>query len=104
MPRTVTLEAVREQFCVQDKREALCKLRERFDEIMNPEEAAKLALEIGEEMDKAFSAEGITMDTADRIIWGIKEAYICGCLSTAEKFMTAAEMGYSALAGEGADE
>ena len=103
MPRTVTLEAVKEQFCVQDKREALCKLRERLDEIMNPEEAEKLALEIGGEMDKAFSAEGITLDVADRIVWGVKEAYIWGCLSTAEKFMTTAEIGYSALAREGAD-
>lgn len=100
--KAVSLEAVKEQFCIQDKREALCKLRERLDEIMDPEEAAKLALEIGEEMDKAFSAEGITLDTANRIVWAVKEAYIWGCLSTAEKFMTAAEMGYSALAGEGA--
>lgn len=104
MPKTVTLEAVREQFCVQNKQEALCKLREQFDKILDPEEAAKLTLEIGEEMDKTFPAEGITLDTADRIVWAVKEAYIWGCLSTAEKFMTAAEMGYSALAGEGADE
>lgn len=103
MPRTVTLEAVREQFCIQDKREAICKIREQLDKTLTPEEAAQLTLEIGKEAEKLFSAEWKTLDTADRIIWAVKEAYIWGCLSTAEKFMTVAEMGYSALAGEGAD-
>lgn len=103
MQKAVTLEAVKEQFCIQDKQEALCRLREQLDETMDPEEAAKLTLEIGEEMDKLFSAEGKTLDAADRIVWAVKEAYIWGCLSMAEKFMAVADMGYEALAGEGAD-
>lgn len=100
MSRTVTLEDVAEQFCVQDKTKALHGIREQFDEMMDKDKATSMFIEIMEEMDKLASAEGETPSPLDRITWAVKEAYIYGCLNMAETFMTAADMGYECLAGK----
>ena len=98
--KALTLEAVKEQFCITDKREALEKIGDSLASAWSIERAAELTAQIGEQMDKMCKDEGITFSPAQRIMWAVKEAYIRGCLSTAEKFMIAADMGYEALAGE----
>lgn len=101
--KTLTLEAVKEQFCIADKRESLEKIRQHLEDAWDIEEAAKLMVCIGEDMEKQIKENGLTWTPVERILWAVREAFILGSLDTAEKFMAVADMGYEALAGEGAD-
>lgn len=96
----LTLEAVKEQFCTADKMEALKKIRERLDDVLDIEQAAELTVKIGGQMEKELGAGGLTWTPWERIMWTVKEAFVMGCLDMAEKLMVAADMSYEALAGE----
>lgn len=101
MAKTVTLEAVKEQFCTQDKREALEKIRDRLDDIWDIEKAAQMTAEIGERMEEQIKQAGKTWTPAERILWTVREAFILGFLDMATNMMVVNDMGYKALAGEG---
>lgn len=48
----LTLEAVKEQFCTEDKWAALEKIRERLDGVLDINRVAELTFEIGKDMDE----------------------------------------------------
>ena len=98
--KTLTLEAVRAQFCAADKREVLEKIRETLDEACDIDWAADFTISIGEQMGKALEAEGVTFTPLERLMWAVKEAFILGSLDMATKMMIAADMGIEALVGE----
>lgn len=101
--KVLTLEAVKEHFCTADKRESLEAIRKRLDDALDIEWAAQLTIDIGEDMEKQIKENGLDWTPVDRILWTAREAFILGCLDMASKFMIAADMGYEALAGEGAE-
>lgn len=78
--QSLTLEAVKEQFCITDKRDAMEKIRERLDDAWSMEQTAKLTAQIGEQMDKMCKDEGITFSPVQRIMWAVLEAYILGSM------------------------
>lgn len=96
--KSITLEAVKEQFCVSDKEEAMKMIRERLESVWDYERAAELTAKIGKQAEEAATAEGVTMPAVDRLIWAIKEAFILGSLDMAETMMSANDMGYQDLA------
>lgn len=96
----LTLEAVKEQFCTADKREALKQMADRLESVWDIDKAAELTVKIGEKMEKEIEAIGQTWTPGERIMWTIKEAFILGCLDMAVKMMIVNDMGYEALAGE----
>ena len=69
--QSLTLEAVKEQFCITDKRDAMEKIRERLDDAWSMEQTAKLTAQIGEQMDKMCKDEGITFSPVQRIMWAV---------------------------------
>lgn len=93
----LTLEAVKEQFCTVDKKEALIKIREGLDDEWDIEQAAELTVEIGKKMEADTAANGLTWAPAERLLWTVKEAFILGCLDMAAKMMIVNDMGYEAL-------
>lgn len=97
----LTLEAVKEQFCTVDKKEALIKIREGLDDEWGIEQAAELTAEIGKKMEADTAANGLTWTPAERLLWTVKEAFILGSLDMAATMMLVNDMGYEALAGEG---
>lgn len=99
----LTLEAVKEQFCTADKREALKQMADRLESVWDIDKAAELTVKIGEKMEKEVEAGGQTWTPGERMMWTIKEAFILGCLDMAVKMMIVNDMGYETLAGEGAD-
>lgn len=101
--KDVSLEAVKAQFCTEDKSATLETIRERLDEVMNIELAAEMLQDIGEDMDKQIKANGLDLSPIEKMLWAVKEAFIFGALDMAEKMMLVADMGYEALAEEGAD-
>ena len=101
--KTLTLKDVREQFCVVDKPEALKKMSEQLESIWDIDRAAELTHKIAERMDKDLKTEGASWTSMERILWTVKEAFILGCLDMADKMMSVNDMGYEALAGEGAN-
>ena len=97
---SVTLEAVKEQFCIADKREALNQMADRLESVWDIDKAAELTVKIGEKMEKEVEAGGLTWAPGERIMWTIKEAFVLGCLDMAVKMMIVNDMGYEALAEE----
>lgn len=97
---SLSLEAVKEQFCVEDKKAALEAIREQLDDVWSIDDAADLTISIGERMEKLLEADGVTFTPFERMMWTVKEAFILGFLDMAEKMMTVADMGYEALAGK----
>lgn len=100
----LTLEAVKEQFCTADKREALKQMADQLESVWDIDKAAELTVKIGEKMEKELEAGGLTWAPWERIMWTIREAFILGCLDMAVKMVIVNDIGYEALAGEGADE
>lgn len=96
--KSITLEAVKEQFCTVDKQEALKMIREQLESVWNYEYAAELTANIGKQTNEAEATEGMTMSAVDRLIWAVKEAFILGSLDMAMTMMSANDMGYQALA------
>lgn len=96
----LTLEAVKEQFCIEDKQEALKLLKEQLENALDIEWAAELTVEIGKQMEKETQKEGVAFTPGERLMWAVKEGFIAGCLDTALKMMTVNDMGYDALAGK----
>jgi len=96
--KVLTLEAVKEQFCVADKRETLEKMRQGLDDAWNINKAAKLLASIGEDMEKQLKEEGLTWTPGERFVWAVREAFILGSLDMAAKFMVTADMAIEALA------
>lgn len=103
LKKAVFLEAVKEQFCTTDKREALELMREQLTDVWNLEKSAELTAKIGEAMNEAETADGVTMTQGQRLIWAVKEAFILGCLDMAEKMMTVNDMGYEAISASAED-
>lgn len=99
--KPLTLEAVREQFCIADKPEALKKMSEQLESVWDIDRAAELTHKITERMDMELKTEGASWTPMERILWTVKEAFILGCLDMAEKMMSVNDMGYEALTGEG---
>lgn len=100
---TVTLDAVKEQFCITDKAEALDKIASRLEDVWDFDKAAELVLHIARDMEEKVKEAGASWGTADRIVWAVKEAFILGNLSMAETLMAVNDMGYNALSGKGAE-
>lgn len=98
--KALTLEAVKEQFCVADKREALERMRQSLDDVWDIDKAAELLASIGEDMDKQLKEKGLTWARGERLMWAVREAFILGSLDMAAKFMMTADMAIEALAGE----
>ena len=98
--KTLTPEAVKNEFCAADKKEVLTKIRERLDDVWDIGKAADLLCTIGKEMDAHIKEEGLTWTPGDRILWAVKEAFILGSLDMAAKLMIVNDMGYEALAGQ----
>lgn len=98
--QSITLEALKEQFCVKDREEALVKIRECLDEELDIEWAADLIISIGAKMEEALKAEATDFTPFERMTWIVKEAFILGCLDMAAKMMAVNDMGYKALAEE----
>lgn len=101
--KPLTLEAVREQFCIAEKREALEKIADRLESVWDIDKAAELTLRIARDMEAKIKEAGANWGPADRITWAVKEAFILGSLDMAETMMTVNDMGYAAIAGEGAE-
>lgn len=101
--KALTLEAVKEQFCVTDKKEALEKMRQVLDDAWDINEAAELTARIGEDMEKQLKEKGLTWTPGERFVWAVREAFILGSLDMAAKFMITADMAIEALTGEGAE-
>lgn len=101
--KAVFLEAVKEQFCAEDKIATLEAIRERLDELMDIDEAAEMLQYIAEDMDKQIKAHGLDWSPMEKMLWVVKEAFIFGALDMAEKMMLVADIGYEALAGERED-
>ena len=97
--KKLTLEAVKEQFCVDDRTEALTEIRKRLDETMTIDEATELMCAIGNDMEEQISKIGETWAPIGRILWAVKEAYILGSLNMAEQILAANEAAYKDLAG-----
>lgn len=99
--KAVSLGAVKEQFCAEDKTATLEAIRERLDELMDIDAAAEMLQDIGEDMEKQIKVNGLDWSPIEKMLWAVKEAFIFGALDMAEKMMLVADMGYEALAGEG---
>lgn len=63
----------------------------------------ELVLRIARDMDEKIKEAGASWGTMDRITWAVKEAFILGSLNMAETMMAVNDMGYNAIAGEGAE-
>lgn len=98
--KPLTLDAVKEQFCIADKMAALGEIKEQLENTWDIEKAADLLIKIGERMEKEVKAAGVTWDRLERMLWVVKEAFILGHLDMATNMMMANEMGYEALAGQ----
>lgn len=99
----VSLDAVKEQFCVADKRVVLERISEQLESVWDIDKAAELTLHIGKEMEAEIKDAEASWEPAERIMWTVKEAFILGCLDMAEKMMYVNDMGYEALAGKGGE-
>lgn len=100
----LTLEAVKEQFCTEDKQAVLDDIREQLNDFWDMDNTMELMSTIGEEMEKQIEAEGLTWVPLERILWIVKEAFICGSMDMASKMLDVNDMGYENLAGEKAAE
>lgn len=100
--KALTLEAVKEQFCTEDKRATLEKIRDRLDDVWDIDKAGELLCTIGKDMEAQIEEQRLTWTPGERILWTVREAFILGCLDMAAKMMIVNDMGYEALAGEGA--
>lgn len=58
--RTLTLEAVKEQFCIEDKRAALEQTKEQLESTWDIQKAAKLVIKIGNRMEEEMKAAGVS--------------------------------------------
>ncbi len=101
--KTLTPEAVKEQFCTEDKREALEGIRENLETVWDIDKTMDLAVKLGARMEKETAAAGVTWTPMERIAWVIKEAFILGSLDAVTNMMIANDLGYEALTGEVAE-
>lgn len=92
--KPLTLEAVKEQFCTEDKQAALQRTMDRLESEWDTQKTAELVLKIGKRMEEEIKAAGVSFGRVDRILWVVKEAFILGCLDMEEKMMIAADMVY----------
>lgn len=100
---TVTLEAVKEQFVIEDKAEAMSKMKALLESTWDMEKTAELTVRIQKKAEDEGKAEWDGWNTIEKVLWVVKEAFILGGMDMAEKLMAVNDMGYNALTGEGAE-
>lgn len=96
----VALSTVREQFCIEDKGEALKLFVDAFRETIGQEEACELLLSITGKMEEALETEGKTFTPIEKITWTVKEIFIAGVVEGVDKMMALNEETYKYLAGK----